>query len=71
MNVQRGEKRKIGKRLLQYFRDVRAELKRVSWPTRKQTINSTITVLVFVLVWAVFIGLWDYLFAYAMQGLIK
>ncbi|PNY80456.1 preprotein translocase subunit SecE [Deinococcus koreensis] len=34
--------------LIQYFRDSRAELARVSWPTRAQIIEGTQAVLIFV-----------------------
>ncbi|MCR4433913.1 MAG: preprotein translocase subunit SecE [Coprothermobacterota bacterium] len=61
------EKKKFIERIKEYFRNVVAELKRVSWPTRKAIVNSTVTVLIFVLFWAVFIGLWDYLFAFLMN----
>jgi preprotein translocase subunit SecE len=68
--VPRKEKKSILKRMMTYFVSVKNELKRVSWPTRKAIINSTLTVLVFVLVWSIYIGLWDYLFAWVMQSLL-
>ena len=43
----------------QFFREVRAELKRVTWPTRKETIGSTSVVLILVMIMAVFLGLVD------------
>jgi preprotein translocase subunit SecE len=66
----RKEKKSIGHRLATYAINVKNELKRVSWPTRKAIINSTATVIVFVIVFAVYIGLWDYLFAYMMQAIV-
>jgi len=41
----------------QFFREVRAELKRVTWATRKETIGSTSVVLVLVIIVAVFLGI--------------
>lgn len=41
------------------IRDMRGEVKRVVWPSKKQTLNNTGIVLVFMLVMAVFIGLLD------------
>jgi preprotein translocase subunit SecE len=64
-------KKKFIERTKEFFRNVYAELKRVSWPTRKAIVNSTITVLVFVLFWAVFIGLWDYLLAFLMNTFLS
>ena len=66
----RKEKKSIGQRLVTYAINVKNELKRVSWPTRKAIINSTATVIIFVLVFAVYVGLWDYLFAYMMQVIV-
>jgi len=37
---------KGSKKLNSYFKGVRAELKKVSWPSRKELINYTIVVLV-------------------------
>lgn len=46
-------------RLRQYFRDVVYELRKVIWPSRKETIGSTSVILVIVLLCAVFLGLID------------
>lgn len=43
----------------QFLREVRAELKRVTWPNRKETIGSTSVVLVLVLIVAIFLGIVD------------
>ena len=42
-----------------WFRDMKSELKKVQWPTRKQTINNTLIVIACVIVVGVFIGLFD------------
>lgn len=39
-----------------FLNDVQGELKKVTWPTRKDTYASTIVVIVLVLVCAVFLG---------------
>lgn len=44
---------------IQFFREVRFELEKVAWPSRKQTISSTAVVLVFVLILALFLGVVD------------
>lgn len=41
------------------FRDMRGEMKRVVWPTRKQTINNTVVVIGFMLVMGLVIGGFD------------
>ncbi|WP_304511485.1 preprotein translocase subunit SecE [Desulfobacula sp.] len=45
---------------MDFFREVKMELKKVTWPTRKQTTGTTIVVIIFVFVIAVFLGLFDY-----------
>lgn len=56
--------------MLNYFKDVRAELKHVSWPTRTQTILYTIVVIAVSAGVAVYLGLWDYLFAAILRQII-
>jgi preprotein translocase subunit SecE len=43
----------------QFLREVRVELKKVTWPSRKQTIGSTVVVLVLVLIISLFLGVVD------------
>ena len=43
------------KRLAQYLRNSRAELARVTWPTRDEVVQSTQATLVFVLITALFL----------------
>ncbi|MHB1463092.1 MAG: preprotein translocase subunit SecE [Armatimonadota bacterium] len=42
-----------------FFKDVKTELKRCEWPTKDQTIRSTIIVIGFILVISAFIGIID------------
>jgi preprotein translocase subunit SecE len=46
-------------RAKQFFREVRVELKKVTWPSRKETIASTSVVLVTVILVAFFLGIVD------------
>lgn len=43
-------------RISRSFRDIRGEMKKVVWPTKKQVINNTLVVMAAVAVSAVFIG---------------
>jgi len=47
----------------QYLGEVRGELRKVAWPTRKEVINSTIIVLIAVIVMTSLIFGYDYVFA--------
>lgn len=49
-------------KMVDYMKDVRAELKHVSWPTRKQAAHFTILVIVLSLATAYFLGLLDFVF---------
>ncbi len=47
----------------QFFTEVRAELRKVAWPTKNEVINSTIIVLIAVVVMTSLIFAADYVFA--------
>ena len=53
-----------------YLRDVRAELKHVSWPTRRLTVVYTAVVAAVSIVVAVYLGLLDYLFRLVIERVI-
>ena len=46
-------------KLIQFFREVRAELRRVTWPTRRETLGATSVVPVLVMIMSFFLGLVD------------
>jgi preprotein translocase subunit SecE len=52
---------------LQFLREVKVELKKVTWPTRKQTLGSTAVVIVLVMIISLFLGLVDI----GLSGLIR
>ena len=56
--------------LLEYLRDTRAELRKVTWPTRKEAQNLTLIVLGATAGMAVVLGLADYAFSEIMRGLV-
>ncbi len=43
----------------QFLREVKVELKKVTWPSRKQTIGSTVVVIVLVMIISIFLGAVD------------
>lgn len=45
---------------MEFLREVKVELKKVTWPTRKQTTGTTIVVIVFVFILATVLGLFDF-----------
>ena len=56
--------------MLEYFKQVRAELRHVSWPSRRQTTVFTVVVIAVSLATAVYLGLLDYIFSALLQKLI-
>ena len=47
-----------------FIRDVRGEFARVSWPTREELISSTGVVLLFSMLFAIFVGVFDLLISF-------
>ena len=58
-------------RAVQFLREVKIELKKVTWPTRKQTLGSTAVVIVLVMIIAVFLGLVDLSLGNLVRGVFK
>lgn len=56
--------------MFNYFRDVRAEMKHVSWPSRSLTIAYSLVVVAVSVVVAIYLGLLDYVFRLAIESLI-
>ena len=44
---------------VQFLREVKVELKKVAWPSKKQTIGSTVVVLILVFIISAFLGVVD------------
>jgi preprotein translocase subunit SecE len=62
--VEKAEKKETVKKpnwLVARYRETRSEMRRVTWPTRREAINMTGIVLLVVFVMAVFLGIVDYL----------
>ncbi|GAA5438795.1 preprotein translocase subunit SecE [Deinococcus indicus] len=56
--------------LIQYFRDSRAELSRVSWPTRQQVLEGTQAVLIFVTALTLIVYALDLLFSSLIRAVL-
>jgi preprotein translocase subunit SecE len=55
---------------IDYIKEVIAESKKVTWPTRKQTIFFTIAVLIISVFVAYYLGLLDFLFSLGLKSLL-
>ncbi len=65
------KKPNIFQRIGRFFKDSWGELKKVTWPTRKEWIAYSIAVLVFILVLTIVVGAFDYLMSLILQLIIK
>lgn len=52
-----------GSRIVKFLREVKGELAKVTWPSREELVQSTIVVLIAVVVAGVYISLFDLLFS--------
>jgi preprotein translocase subunit SecE len=57
-------------KLVAFLRDVKIELARVNWPSRKQTTQYTLAVIVMSLVVAAFLGALDAVFSFILNKFI-
>lgn len=57
--------------LFRYLSEVKSEIQKVSWPSREQTIQQTILVIIASLVVSIFIGALDFGFEQLIKILVK
>ena len=57
--AKKDKKPSLGKRLGRFFREMKAELKKVSWPSREETLKKTGTVILCVLIVGVIVWIFD------------
>ena len=58
-------------RLFRFFKETKAELKKVSWPTKKQLLHNTLIILVFIIITSVILSVLDLGFAELFRLLTK
>jgi len=57
-------------KLIKYLKDSKNELKKVAWPTKKETTKNTLLVIGVSLGVAFFLGACDYFFTYILEKVI-
>ena len=67
------ENQKVKKpgKIATFFRDLKSEFKRISWPTFKRVVNNTGIVIAFIVILGLFIWLVDLGFTYLYQLIVK
>ena len=58
------------RRIAKWFREMKSELKKVVWPSRKQVINNTLVVITMIIICGIFIWLFDWIAGIAIKALI-
>jgi preprotein translocase subunit SecE len=53
-----------------FLHDVKAEVKKVTWPTRREAMGGTFVVLIVVFLVALFLGIVDSILSKIIQGMI-
>ncbi len=61
----------VFQRLSKYFGDVRAELKRVVWPTRPEVVNSSVVVIITLIFFTVFTFAVDQVVLFLVSSIAK
>ena len=57
--------------IVRYFNETRAEIRKVSWPTRQEALNLTLIVVAFTIFMAALLGIIDYIFAWVFGLIIR
>ena len=56
---------------VQFAKDIENEAKRITWPSRNETLKSTLAVIVISAIFASFLGLVDYIFSIGIKFLLS
>lgn len=57
--------------IFKFFKDVKAEFKRITWPSKNETKKALIAVLGFAIVYIILIGGFDYIFQNLFEVILK
>ena len=57
-------------KFIEYIKETKAEMKNVTWPTRRQAVYFTLAVIIISVVVAYYLGLFDFIFAQGLQKLL-
>lgn len=58
--IAKKKNKKQRKSLIRYLKDVWGEVKKVTWPTKKELFKTTFAVILFIVAFAVIVGLLDF-----------
>jgi preprotein translocase subunit SecE len=69
--AEKKDKPSIFARAAKWLKEMKSELKKVQWPTRKQTVNNTLIVIACVVVVGIFIWVFDFIAGNAIELLLS
>lgn len=58
-------------RVVSFFREVRGEFRRITWPSRVEIIGLTALVLLIIVALSIYVGLWDFIFQKLITFLLR
>ena len=58
-------------KIVEFFKDLRSELKKVTYPTKSETVGSTAVVLIFVFIVGIFLAMTDALLVKLVRQIIQ
>lgn len=58
-------------RVASFFREVRGEFRRITWPSRAEIIGLTALVLLIIVALSIYVGLWDFIFQKLIAFLLR
>ncbi|MEK7067536.1 MAG: preprotein translocase subunit SecE [Patescibacteria group bacterium] len=61
----------IANKISAYIKDSIEEVKKVTWPTRRETKNYTLLVIVISLILAAYLGILDYIFNWLLERILR
>ena len=56
--------------VVKYVNETRAELRKVTWPTREEAINLTTIIVIVTIIVAIFLGVLDFIFQEVTAGIL-
>ncbi len=65
------QKKKSGNRIVRFFKEVKSEMKKVVWPSKKQVIKNSLIVIAAVILIGIVIWALDIFFSFGLELLIK
>ena len=71
VKTQQNSKSKAPKKKSRFFKEFTGEVKKLSWPTPKDLITNTLTVIAFVALFAIIIGVLDSVFGIGLKALLN